>query len=75
LQRPARFDEGFWLGLRTALVAVQVVCFTLIGWVGATLVLLPLALRGAPAGRRPWAGAPPVVRLLEPSPPREVLPR
>jgi hypothetical protein len=76
LQRQAPFREGrLWLGLRTALVAIQVACLTLVGWIGATLTLLPLALRGEPLGRRVWAGAPRVMRLLEPPPPREVLPR
>ena len=61
--------------LGTALVTIQVACLTLVGWIGATLTLLPLAIRGAPVGRRVRASAPRVMRLLEPVPPREVLPR
>jgi hypothetical protein len=60
------------LGVRAVLVAIQVACVTLVGWIGATLTVLPLALRG-PAGRRVLAGGASVVRLL--APPREALPR
>ncbi len=68
--------EGrLWLDLRGALVAVQVACLTLVGWVGAMLTLLPLAMRGGPLGRRVRVGTSRVVRLLEPTPPREALPR
>ncbi len=76
-RRPAHLGEGrLWLGLRTGLVAVQVACLTLVGWAGAILTLLPLAIRGGPIGRRIRVGVPRVVRLLEPAPPREeVLPR
>ncbi len=75
LQRRAPFREGrLRLGLRTALVAVQVVFFNLVGWMGATLTLLPLAIRGAPLGRRGRVDAPRVVHLLEPSQSREALP-
>lgn len=33
-------------------VVLQVAWFTLRGWVGAALTLLPVVLDGAPAGRR-----------------------
>jgi hypothetical protein len=72
-QRAFSHAARLWLSLRAALVAPQVACLTLVGWIGATLTLLPLALRGAPIGRRVWAGEPGVVRLLEP--PREAFPR
>ncbi len=68
-------DGRIWLGLRTSAVAVQVACLTLVGWAGAVLTLLPLAMRGGPIGRRVRIAAPRVVRLLEAGPPREVLPR
>lgn len=74
--RRATAGEGrLWLSLRTVLVGAQVAGFTLVGWLGATLTLLPLAIRGAPTGRRGRAGAPRMVRLLEDAPPEEVLPR
>ncbi len=64
-----------WLGLRTAVVALQVAWSSLVGWIGATLVLLPLAVRGAPLGRVVRPGVPGVVRLVPSSPPREAVPR
>ncbi len=74
-QRRPRLREGrTWLTLRSVLIALQVVWWTLIGWIGATLTLLPLALQGAPAGRKVWVRRPRVVRLLD-ARPREVLPR
>jgi hypothetical protein len=63
------------LGARTLLVAVQVACVSLVGWLGATLTLLPLALRGGPAGRRVLAARASVIRLQVTAPPREALPR
>ncbi len=63
------------LGLRTTLVALQVACLTLVGWIGATLTLLPLALRGAPVGRTDWSGRENVIRLLGTTPPRDAVPR
>lgn len=77
-QRRSPFREGRgWLTFRTAVVAAQVAWFTLLGWIGATLTLLPLALRGAPLGRSDWASTAGVIRLrlLQAEPPREVLPR
>lgn len=76
MQRRVPSDEGrLWLSLRTGVVAVQVAFLTLVGWMGAILTLLPLAIRGAPIGRKVRVSAPQVMRLLEPAPPREVLPR
>ena len=72
--RPSFREGRFWLGLRAALVALQVACLTVIGWIGATLTLLPLALRGAPAARRVWLRRSITVRLLD-ARPREALPR
>lgn len=75
---PRRLPPGqrpFWLRLRTAVVALQVAWSSLVGWIGATLVLLPLAVRGAPLGRGLRPGVPGVVRLVPPSPPREAVPR
>ncbi len=63
------------LGFRTALIAAQVACMTLIGWIGATLTLLPLAVRGAPVGRSVWPERASVIRLLRTAPPREAVPR
>lgn len=75
-RRRVPFGEGrLWLSLRTALVAVQVAWLTLVGWIGATVTLLPLVIRGAPIGRRVRASAPRMMRLLESAAPREVLPR
>jgi hypothetical protein len=74
-RRPLAREGRLWLSLRTALVAVQVACVTLIGWIGATLTLLPLAMRGAPAGRRVWSGQARVVRLLGSPRSREAVPR
>ncbi len=68
-------DGRLWLSLRAALVAVQVACLTVVGWIGATLTLLPVALRGAPVGRKVWPREPHLVRILEPAPPHEALPR
>ncbi len=44
--------ERLRLLLQAVLVALQVAWFTLVGWLGATLALLPVAIRGAPVGRR-----------------------
>ncbi len=41
-------------------VAVQVAWFTLVGWVGASLALLPTVLQGGPVGRRVAREAPPL---------------
>jgi hypothetical protein len=45
-------SERLRLLLQTALVAIQVVWFTVVGWIGATITLLPLAVRGGPLDRR-----------------------
>ncbi len=74
-RRAAAGEGRLRLGLRTILVGAQVAGFSLVGWLGATLTLLPLAIRGAPTGRRGRAGAPRMVRLLEDARPEEVLPR
>jgi hypothetical protein len=73
-QRRAPFGEGrLWLSLRTVLVALQVAWLSLVGWIGGFVTLLPIAIDGAPLGRRVRPTAPRVMRLLEP--PREALPR
>ncbi len=44
--------ERLRLLAQTAIATVQVAWFTLVGWIGATVTLLPLAFHGGPLGRR-----------------------
>jgi hypothetical protein len=67
--RAGRARERLGLLLQTVLVAVQVAWLTLVGWMGATMALLPAVLQGAPRGGRAERRAlrmrlvPPVARL------------
>ena len=69
LPRAARLEAG----VRALPVAMQVAWLTVLGWVGATITLLPLAFRGAPLGRSSWPTTP--ARSLPAMPRRETVPR
>lgn len=58
--RAVPFEGRLRLALQTLAVALQVAWFTLRGWAGAALALLPVVLDGGPAGRRTG----PRIRLL-----------
>lgn len=59
-----RADGRALLFLRAALVALQVAFLTVLGWVAATLALLPLAIRRVPLGRRLRPAARPTARII-----------
>lgn len=44
--------ERLRLLVQSVAATVQVAWFTVMGWIGASITLLPLALHGGPVGRR-----------------------
>ena len=70
-----RGDGRSLLFVRAALVAIQVTWLTLLGWVAATLALLPIVLRQSPAGRRLRPVPRRVARVIPLAPRQKALPR
>jgi hypothetical protein len=72
-----RGEGRFLLLLGATLLALQVAVLTLLGWMAATLALLPLAVRRTPLGRRLRPAAHPSARVIPfaPRPHQKALPR
>jgi hypothetical protein len=61
--------------LRALLAAAAVLWFTILGWIGGTLALVPLMWRRAPLGRRLHPRQPREARIIPFQPRRHAIPR